>query len=79
MLAFGLKLILQLAFQTMFLFMILWMTLIDNRWENLRYFLIQNYSTEKADIYLSGSLILFFFIVTILGRGFESFIFKHKE
>ena len=71
MLAFGLKVVLQIAFQTIFLFMILWMTLFHKRWENFRYFMNRNYSS-KSVIFLSGFLILFAFTVTTLGRGLES-------
>ena len=71
MLAFSLKLITHIVFQTIFLFMILWMTLFHNRWENFRYFMIRNYSTDSV-IYLSGFLILFAFTVTTLGEGFLS-------
>ena len=68
MLAFGLKLILQIVFQTIFLFMILWMTLIHKRWENLRYFISREYSQESV-VFISGSLILLFFILITLGKG----------
>ena len=71
MLAFSVKIILQIVFQTMFIFLILWMTLFHERWENFRYFMIRNYSS-KSVIYLCGLLILFVFIVTTLGTGFES-------
>ena len=70
MLLFGFKLLLQIVFQTMFLFMILWMTLFHNRWENIRKFLKRNYSPGSV-IYLSGSLILFALILTIIDRGFD--------
>ena len=70
MLAFGLKLIFQIILQTIFLFMILWMTLFHERWENIRYFMNRNYSTKSAR-FLSGFLILFAYILTTSGRGFE--------
>ena len=72
MLAFGVKLILQIVFQTMFLFMVLWMTLFHERWENLRHFMKRNYSPETV-IYLSGFLISFAHVVTTLGIGSRSF------
>ena len=68
MLAFGVKLILQIVFQTMFLYMVLWMTLFHERWENLRHFMKRNYSPESV-IYLSGFLISFAHVVTTLGIG----------
>ena len=71
MLAFSLKLTIQIVSQTIFLFMILWMTLFHKRWENFRYFMVRNYSAESV-IYLSGFLILFAFSLTTLGEGFLS-------
>ena len=68
MLAFGLKLMLQIVFQTMFLFMILWMTLFHDRWQNVRNFLKGNYS-PASDIYFSGLIILLALVMTTLGRG----------
>ena len=69
MIGFCLKLLLQIVFQTMFLFLILWSSLFDNRWENVRSFLTRNYSPESV-IYLSGLLIFFALIVTTIGWGF---------
>ena len=66
MLAFGIKLQLQIVFQTIFLFTILWMTLFHKRWENFRYFMTRNYSPE-SEIYLSGFLIVSALTLTTLG------------
>ena len=71
MFSFGLKLLIQIVFQTMFLFMILWMTLFHNRWKNMRNFLKRNNSPESV-IYLSGFLILFALILTALGNGSDT-------
>ena len=68
MVPFGLKLMLQIIFQTMFLFMILWMTLFHDRWQNVRNFLKGNYSAA-SDIYFSGFIILLALVITTLGRG----------
>ena len=73
MLAFGVKLVAQVVFQTMLLFLILWMSLVHKRWENFRYFMIRNYAPDSL-IFLSGFMIIFGFIVTTLGRGFEIFL-----
>ena len=78
MLAVSLKLITQIVFQTIFLFMILWMTLFHKRWENFRYFMIRNYSAESV-IYFSGFLILLAFTVTILGEGCLSLPIRLEE
>ena len=69
MIAFGLKLMIQIIFQTLFLFMILWMILFHDRWENFRDFMTRNYSSDSL-IYFCGFLILFAFLLTTLGRGF---------
>ena len=73
MLAFGLKLIIQIVCQTIFLFFILWMTLFHERWANFRFFMTRNYS-PKSLIYLSSFLILFSYIITTLGIGRVRFV-----
>ena len=78
MLAFALKLIFQIIFQTMFLFMILWMVLFHERWENFRYYLNRNYFPKSA-AYLSGFLILFAYILTTSGKGFEKLRFEREK
>ena len=59
----------QIIFQTLFLFMILWMILFHDRWENFRDFMTRNYSSDSL-IYFCGFLILFAFLLITLGRGF---------
>ena len=46
------------------------MTLFHKRWETFRYFMSRSYSPESV-VYFSGFLILFAFILTTLGKGFE--------
>lgn len=55
-----------IVFQTMFLFMILWMALFHKRWDNFRYFMTRNYDPESI-IYLTGFLILSALTLTSLG------------
>ena len=78
MLSFGLKLIFQIIFHTIFTFMILWVTIFHKRWKNFRNFLARNYSRESV-IYLSGFLIISAFTLTTLGRGFKSFSSDEKN
>ena len=73
MLSFGLKLIFQIIFHTIFTFMILWMTLFHKRWENFRNFLTRNYS-QNSVIYLGGFLMISSFTLTTLGRSFKPFL-----
>ena len=66
MLTFGLKLMLEIVYQTIFLFMILWMALFHKRWENFRYFMKRNYFPD-SEIYLSGFIIVSALTLTTLG------------
>ena len=67
LIAFSLKTIFQIVYQTIFLFMILWMTLFHDRWQNSRDFIERNYSSQSL-IYLCGFIIIFSLVVTIFGR-----------
>ena len=68
LLGYFLKTIIQIAFQTIFLFMILWMILFHKRWENFREFMLRNYSADSF-VVLSGFLIITALLLTTFGRG----------
>ena len=63
-----LKTLFQILFQTLFLFVVLWMTLFHDRWQNLRDFMSRTYSKESV-LYLSGLIIITALMVTTFGRG----------
>ena len=63
-----LKMIVQIASQTLFLFMILWMILFHKRWENFREFMSRNYSADSL-VVLSGFLLISALVLTTFGRG----------
>ena len=79
MLAFGLKLLLQIAVQTLFLFIILWMTLFHPRWKNFRIFLDRTYTSQSV-IFITGFFMFLTFMMLILGkRSLMFFVFVIKK
>ena len=76
-----LKTMLQIVFQMSCVFMMLWMTLFHNRWQNFRDFIIRNYSEDSLN-YLCGFFIFFALIVITFGRGckfFEISLFQERD
>ena len=71
MLGYCLKIMFQIVFQTLLLFMVLWMTLFHDRWENFRDFMTRTYSPESV-IYLSGFVIITALMVTTFGTGLNT-------
>ena len=63
----------QIVFQTLFLFIVLWMTLFHDRWENVRDFMTRTYNFESV-IYLSGFVVISALMVTIFGKGLDAII-----
>ena len=63
----------QIVFQTLFLFMVLWMTLFHDRWENVRDFMTRTYNFESV-IYLSGFVVITALMITTFGKGLDAII-----
>ena len=67
MIGFCLKTMFQILFQTLFLFVVLWMTLFHDRWKNVRDYMTRTYFPESV-IYLSGVTIITAFMIATFGR-----------
>ena len=52
----------------MLLFMMLWMTVFHNRWQNVRDFMVRTYSPESVK-YLSGMILISAYMIIIFARG----------
>ena len=69
LLGYFLKIIIQIAFQTIFLFMVLWMIVFHKRWENFRELMSRNYPANSFIVF-SGLIIISTLFVTTFGRGY---------
>ena len=72
---------LQIVFQMLFIFMILWMTVFHNRWQNFRDFITKNYSEDSLN-YLCGFFIFLALIGITFGRGwifFEISLYRETD
>ena len=71
------KMILQLSFQTFVAFLVLWLTLFYERWENYRMYIGRTYEFDVS--FLSGIFIFWVFPTLNLGLGHSIIFLKLRS
>ena len=78
MLIFGLKMIIQIIFQTSVIFFVLWMTLFHERWKNVREYIERSYTSDTM-LLISGLIIFISYFFIIFGRSWYWNFISNKK